>query len=382
MGGDSTAWATLEDAYLRPWSVAEEWRASGGRVVGVLGHDLPREIIAAGGLLPIRLSPLRLCRGGNRYDEMVPEDLAAHLAPGPILVLGALLCGALNWIDALAIGRDSESHTSLFYSMRELTRIGEGHMFPPFAFCDLLRTPSRHSARYNRVRGREFAETVGAWATQQITTDSLRSAAADSVALAECLRTLDSDRRYTSGVVSGTQMLIAAGASETLPASLAVELLTKARIQPTMSDTQRLRLFITGSGQDDPWTYDAIERADVLIVGEDHEWGDDGRDPPLITSDPWDGLIDHYHLGRHGSARSGLKERTEETVRQARACGADAVLQIVFEHDDSSPWEIPALRVALGSELPFLTVTLSYGVHDESALLKALDVLRTASAHV
>ncbi len=382
MSGEITAWGTIENAYRRPWSVADEWRANGGQVVGVLGHDLPVEIVTAAGLLPIRLSPLRLDRAGGEHADAVPPDLAAQLTASTILVLGALLSGVLDWVDAIAIGRDSEAHTNLFYAMRELTRMGEGQGFPPFAFCDLLRMPSRHAARYNRIRVREFADVVAGWGPQRIDAQSLSAAIEERTGVGQHLRDLNSCRTGIPATVSGSQMLMAAAAAQILPASSASELLAKASGEAIAPRTERLRVFVTGSGQDDVWTYDVLERADATVVGEDHEWSDDGRETVLVTTDPWDGLVDHYHLGRHGSARSGLKERTLTTAYGAHVTEADGVLQIVFEHDESPPWESPELRAVLGTDIAMETVTLRYGEHDEMALRAALELLRTGAADV
>jgi benzoyl-CoA reductase/2-hydroxyglutaryl-CoA dehydratase subunit BcrC/BadD/HgdB len=383
MDGELTPWAALEDAYRRPWRVAERWRAAGGAVVGVIGRDLPREIVAAAGLLPIRLSPLRLDRAGADLSGAVPSGLAAQLAPGPVKLLGALLSGALDWVDAIAIGRDSEAHTSLFYVMRELARLGRWEQRPPFVFCDLLRVANRHSARYNRIRFREFAEMIGPWTARPIDDAALVGAIAERAAVAEQLRLLTTRRRSAQPAVTGAQALLAAGAAQVLPTEAALTLLAAAATAPAGPATPgRVRIFVSGSGQDDPWTYRALENAGAQIVGEDHEWADTGEHLAQATSDPWDGLVDHYHLGPHAAARSGLRERTQATADGVRDSGAEAVVQIVFAHDETPPWEVPQLRLALGEEIPVETVALRYGDLDEAALVGAVAAAQEGHAHV
>ena len=383
MDGELSAWEALEEAYRRPWGVAQRWRAAGGTVVGVLGRDLPREIVAAGGLLPIRLSPLRLDPTGTDHTDAVPAGLASQLAPGPVRLLGALLSGALDWVDAIAIGRDSEAHTSLFYVIRELARTGRWEDRPPFAFCDLLRVANRHSARYNRIRFREFAEMIGPWTSRAIGDADLRGAIAEGAAVADRLRLLTAQRRSAEPAVTGAQALVAAGAAQVLPAETAVALLSAAAEHPCAQGTAgRARIFASGSGQDDPWTYEALELAGAQIVGEDHEWGDAGEFPVGVTSDPWDGLVDRYHLGPHAAARSGLAQRTQATAAGVRDGGAQAVVQLVFAHDETPPWELPRLRAELGPQTPVTTVTLRYGDRDAEALQGAVTALQEARAHV
>ena len=63
------------------------------------------------------------------------------------------------------------------------------------------------------------------------------------------------------------------------------------------------RVFLAGSGIDDLAAYEALEGMGLAIVGEDHEWGDDGSEYPRATRDPLDGIVDRYHFGHGGAAR-------------------------------------------------------------------------------
>jgi benzoyl-CoA reductase/2-hydroxyglutaryl-CoA dehydratase subunit BcrC/BadD/HgdB len=377
-----TAWESLDDAYMCPWSVADKWRSRGGRVVGVLGNDLPCEVVAAGGLLPIRLSPVRLDPDGERHADAVPEGLTAQLTPATSLVLGALMTGALGWIDALAIGRDSETHTDLFYAIRELARTGQGAQFPPFVFCDHLRLARGQNREYNRLRIREFGATVAEWAPRAIDQDSLVDAIKDRTTISERLRVLDDLRTERPTQVSGTQMLVATGAAQSLPAVDAIALLTAANAEAGPQTEPRLRVLVTGSGQDDTRIYRAIEQAGAIVVAEDHEWGPDVHWTCPDSADPWDALADRYSGGHHGAARSGLSERAAQTVAAASASEADGVLQIIFDHDEAAPWELPGLRTALGSGTPIRQVRLRYGDESIDALVEAVSVLASEVQHV
>jgi benzoyl-CoA reductase/2-hydroxyglutaryl-CoA dehydratase subunit BcrC/BadD/HgdB len=379
---DMTAWESLHDAYMRPWLIADEWRRLGGRVVGVLGNDLPREVVAAGGLLPVRLSPVRLDRGGKHHADAVPEGLAAQLTPPTSLVLGALMTGELDWIDALAIGRDSETHADLFYVIRELVRTGEGAGFPPFVFCDHLRLARRQNREYNRLRIREFATTISEWAPRTIDADSLFAAIGDRIAVSERLSALNDLRTRRPSEVSGSQMLVATGAAQAMPALDATGLLATAESEREHEPESLLRILVTGSGQDDLWVYRALEQSGATVVAEDHEWGPDLHWEIADSPDPWDALADRYLSNGHGAARSGLWERTARTAAAARTYEADGVLQIVFDHDEAAPWELPGLRTALGSGTPVVQVRLRYGEENTDALVEAVSVLASEVQHV
>lgn len=203
----------LSAAYHSPQSVAVRWRSCGGRVVGIFGGSAPRELVSAAGMLPIPLEPERL-----GWVENVPDGLSGELSVGAAALLGALLSGALDWLDALLIGRDSEAHTKLFYVIREMAADPEfAPMIPPFAFSDVLRLPLRTSAVYNRIRLRQLVEAVSAWAEAQPDAMALRAAVTADARTKRQLRELrDLQRR---GLVTARDMLIAVRGAQVLPSA-------------------------------------------------------------------------------------------------------------------------------------------------------------------
>jgi hypothetical protein len=399
MAGDS-GWAAadrdwaapLRDAYLRPWSVSDGWRADGGRVVGLLGWAAPRELVSAAGMLPIRLSPRRLARDGVPVDSGVAAGLARELPPGLARVVAALLTGALDWVDALLIGRDSEAHTKLFYVLRELKRSGAAPGLPPVAFFDLLRLPARTSARYNRLRAVELAQTLARWGGRPVTSADLAAAVSEAAATAAGLRALAALRIAPLPRVAGSDALAAAGAAQLLPG-----LRFRARLaavtepaepggpaEPTGPPVPRpaARVFLTGSGQDDLAVYETLERQGLAVVGEDHEWGDDGLQAPEPTADPIDGIVDRYHYAHGGAARAGLRDRAAQTVAKIRHARPEAVLHLVNGRDEAAAWELPALRDLLGPRTPIALVRLpGADTGDNQAPLReaAARLLREAS---
>ena len=125
----------------------------------MLGWTVPRELIVAAGMLPVRLAPQRVAEASQDPAFVLPG-----LGPETTRVARALLSGQLGWLDGLVIGRDSEDYLRLFYVLRELRRTGAAPAGPAVAFFDLLRLPLRTSAVYNRLRARELAQTLGRWA--------------------------------------------------------------------------------------------------------------------------------------------------------------------------------------------------------------------------
>lgn len=369
MSGDRAWAATLRDACERPAETAAAWRAGGGRVVGLLGWSAPRELAAAAGLLPVRLSPEGLARqaGTRGLDSAAqPHSTGAfgrELAPATAGFAAALLSGALDWIDFLVIGRDREDYTRLYYLLRELRRSGSAPDLVPVAFFDLLRLPSRTSARYNRERAAELTAVIAGWAGRPVTPSGLARAAEAERESAHSFGGIQALRTRPQPAITGTDALAAAIAARVLPVGrlrplLAAALASAGSQQAVTGTGPAARVFVAGSGTDDLAVYAALEDLGIAIVGEDHEWGDNGGEYPQATRDPLDGIVDRYQFAHGGAARAGLRDRVLATVDRVRATGADGVLYLLGPHDEAARWELPALREHLGHGIPLVPVRL------------------------
>lgn len=399
MSGDRAWAATLRAACERPAETAAAWRAGGGRVVGLLGWSAPREIVAAAGLLPIRLSPEGLARldparapsaripstedsehlGTTQCAQMstILDDadfggdpqldptraFGRELSPATAALAAALLSGTLGWIDFLVIGRDREDYTRLFYLLRELRRSGSAPELVPVAFFDLLRLPSRTSARYNRQRAAELTAVLAGWAGRPVTPSDLAGAAEAERERAHSFGGIQALRTRPQPAITGTDALAAALAARVLPADQLRPLLDAAlasgRAEPAVTGTgPAARVFLAGSATDDLTVYECLEDLGIAIVGEDHEWGDNGGEYPQATRDPLDGIVDRYQFAHGGAARAGLRDRVLATVDRVRAAGADGVLYLLGPHDEAARWELPALREQLGRGIPLVSARL------------------------
>ncbi len=359
-------------AYWHPEAIACAWRDTGGRVVGILGHDVPRELVSAAGMLPVRLAPARL----DPSDGTPVEPSPFKLAPDAQVVLDALASGGLDWLDALVIGRDTEAHTKLFYVLRELLHAGD---LAPLAlwFYDLLRVPDPACARYNRLRAAEFRDVLGAWSGSRPDDDAVRAAIGRANATTRRMEQVGDLRRARPAGMSGTDALVLSGAVMAL-----VDEEAHALIDDVLADggpeSSGVPVFVTGSPMDDPALYRAVEDAGFLIVGEDHDWGARAWYPVDETPDPLDGLIESYTAGSPPAARTGLAERRDAVAGAVRQSGALAVVQLVFDHDASAEWEAPGIAARL--EVPFLSVRVPWPRGDETSASRIVSGLAQALA--
>ena len=132
----------LVAVYEDPSPVLAQWR---GRVVGYLGADVPRELVAAAGLAarsgsaePARRRRARTRSSGRGVDRPVRR------------VLGELLEGQAA-VDFLLLTHESDSLVRLFTSLRVLP-----DPLPELWFLDLLHLPTETTAAYNAARLEEL----------------------------------------------------------------------------------------------------------------------------------------------------------------------------------------------------------------------------------
>jgi hypothetical protein len=110
-------------------------------------------------------------------------------------------------------------------------------------------------------------------------------------------------------------------------------------------DDDRIPVFLTGSAPLGDDLYLAIEEAGMLIVGEDHDWGDpilSDRLPETIDPDR-NALLRELALARlngaPASASSSMASRAHATRTAIVASGARALLSVVRPHDEAPAWD-------------------------------------------
>lgn len=374
MTGNADAAAVLGElvAYHgEPEAAARRWRAEGGAVVGYVGVDVPRELISAAGMLPTRFVPdpsTDLAWGdrilGAGVDELARRQLARLVAHGP------------GPYDHLVISRDRESSLRLFTALRHWGRVEPGADLPSLYFLDFWHLSYRTTAAYNRTRVRELAAVLESWSGGALDPASVAAAIAEANENRQLLARVRALRRARPPRLTGTEMLAVVGAGMLLPTGEHNRLLRRLLADPGALPTHGgVRVFVTGSDQDGPGVYRAIERAGAVVVGEDHDWGDRCYDG-LVTEDaePYSALVERYHTGSAAGRRYEAAQRAAYTVSEAVAAGADVVVCWLREHDDAVAWDVPEQRRRLSARgIPLAVFERQpYAVPDEPGLAARL----------
>jgi benzoyl-CoA reductase/2-hydroxyglutaryl-CoA dehydratase subunit BcrC/BadD/HgdB len=336
----STLDALAEYAATRYERVAAR-RAAGARVVGYVGADVPRELIEAAGLLPLRLAP-------TEVESRSEAD--AILGPGVDEPTRTILAGLLETrypIDHLVLCHDTEQTVRLYTSFRALAR--RRRELPEPAFFDLLHLPTASTAAYNSDRLAELARTLAGWAGAPIDDAELRGAIASANDGRRLLTRLD--RARSQGRVTGTQLLAAVAAGTAMTAgehnqriAAALGELGSAGMPP------RRRVFVLGSANVDAAVYDALEEEHLSVVGEDHDWGAASFDG-LVSEDeePLAALASRYQLGCACGRRHSSDDRAAWSARAAVTAGADVALAWICAGDEARLWGLPAERAAFAA---------------------------------
>jgi benzoyl-CoA reductase/2-hydroxyglutaryl-CoA dehydratase subunit BcrC/BadD/HgdB len=317
----------------------EHVRALGRPVVGVVGADVPAELVEAAGAVAYRLhgSP-------DVVSAEAREILGAALDPVAHSVLTRLLDGSLAYLTGLVVSRDAQASLQLFYALRELRRLEPARALPPVVLLDLLHLPTAHTARYDEARLTGLAGTLAGWTGTTPTPERLAASVGEVARVRALLRQISALRR--DGRLTGTAALHAVGVATALPAADAVPLLEQVLVDAADVPGGR-RVFLTGSGQDVDELYRALEdELGFLVVGEDHDWGAAALPADPATPD-LGGIALAYRDRGPAAATASIGRRAAVTAERVRDTGAEVLLAVVREHDEGPAWDFPAQAAAV-----------------------------------
>lgn len=330
-------------------------------VVGIVGNDVPRQLVLAANALPHRVTG----SWTGRIDQEASELLGAADAVTARILTG-LLAGTDD-LDALVICNDSQAHLRLYYALRAV-----GTELPLL----LLDVPGSRRAPAQRFAERQFLALVEFCANlsgHRPDARSLRRAADEERALGDALARLGEARRGELPRCSGTRALeLHLLASRSHPAD-AVPLVEAGCTAETVAG---VRVHLTGSAHPDPTVYRALEERGCLIVGEDHDTGERTWLGEAVPGDGIDevvaGLVRAHFARVPASTTASGSERAEFTAAMASAGRAELVAAIVRDLDEAPLWDLPDQAAALNAQGRELRTRTHVGADDAIAVAREL----------
>ncbi|MBB6093806.1 benzoyl-CoA reductase/2-hydroxyglutaryl-CoA dehydratase subunit BcrC/BadD/HgdB [Povalibacter uvarum] len=326
------------DAYRQPGEVADGQRLTGRRIARVLGVDVPHEVIAAAGFVPIRLAADR-AMATPRADALMGTT---ELSPRSRSLLEALLQVPAS--DLIVISHAEAQFPQLFAILREAASLNEAPM-GPVQFLDLKHLPRASTERYNRLR-------LGEWRTSL---DRFSGSASGDDALRQALSEADEHRQQLKHVMTlragecrlnGAEALAIIGSAAILPEAEHLELLRQliSRSSALSVRTGR-RVFVTGSSHEDSSIYERLESCGLLVVGEDHDWGDPWYVRDVThTGDPLSTLVSPTrHVPMVGQS---VTQRTRSLSTGIARVRPELVVHVCMPGDEAAPWDTNTVRSA------------------------------------
>ncbi|MCP5145921.1 MAG: 2-hydroxyacyl-CoA dehydratase [Gammaproteobacteria bacterium] len=316
------------------------------RRAGIVGGDVPPELVLACGLHPVRLAS----RPGHGY-ELGQRYLAGGADEKAKILFQMIVEGSFGDLDCIVFSHACETYVRVFYALREFMRLypGQAARVPPLHFLDLLHGSADSTRTYNMVRARQLIAALGG-----CDDGALREALALYERHRAAWREIDLLRRQ--GRISGCDTLLAAAASDVMePVQYGVliwSLVGQWRSNPVCTGK---KVLVTGSAHDHAGYYELIERHGLRVVGEDHD-----RAARFVfhtsdneVHDPLAAIIDRFQRSPVRSAKFPASERARQTAARAREQRIAGVLCLVRAGDPAARWDVPDQQEALG-ELPFL----------------------------
>lgn len=334
-----------------PLAAARAWKAQGGRVVGYLCDNVPEELIAAAGFLPLRV------RGDAAADTRLVETLVDRLytpevtvrPPFVTAILARLLGRAYDVLDYLVVPHNRDAIQAIYRQLRDAGRRAPGLRLPELYYLDKAWTPGVVQQAFDRESVLLLKSALEDWAGRAITEADLDAALAAADENRRLLGQIQALRSARPARLSGVEALQLFGAASAMPKAehnrMLKDVLASAGARPARAG---VRVFVGGSPLDHTEVYSAIEAAGATIVAEDHCWGQRAFDPdPPGAADALERLIRRFQQRPACSIVFPMAEGARACARRAAVADVDAAIFYVMDEDWAQVWETPGQMRAL-----------------------------------
>ena len=344
---ENAAFAELLKHYEDPSIHLRECRAAGVRVVGKIGYGVCDELILAAGMESAAVRP------GGAGHPLADEYLEYAFTEKGKYLFDAVAGGDRDRCPELVAFSDSEDLANrLYYYLRELKRSEPGRPVPELTLVDWLFSRHMTYQGWNEKALRRFAGRLESWSGQPVTDEALTEAIALYGRQYRAVSAILSQRTAKAPRLTGCEALVVLGAKDCMDKRRYAELVEKLALDvPSWPEAGGVKLFFSGSVQQDLGVYEPVEAAGFVICGEDHDAGTRAFERPIRTDlEPYAALVDSYMLRSPSAAKGLVKERTQALTESVEHTGAACVLFYNDAYDEAASWDHPSQRAALTAQ--------------------------------
>ena len=350
--GENASFAEMLRYYEDPALHLRECREAGVGVVGKIGWGVCDELILAAGMESVAV------RAGGGEHELADEYLEYAFTDKGKYLFDAVAGGDRDRVPDFVVFSDSEDLANrLYYYLRELKRSEPERPVPELYLVDWLFSRHMTYQGWNERALRRFAEQLEIWSGHAVTDDALT----ETIGLYDRQYRAVSEilRRRTEGVprVTGCEALVILGAKDYMDKRRYTVLVENlAKDTAAWPEAEGVRLFFSGSLQQDLAVYGEAESAGFVICGEDHDAGMRAFERPVRTDlEPLKALVDSYMLRSPSAAKGLVKERVSALLENVDRTGASCVLFYTDIYDEAASWDFPSQKKALEERgIPFV----------------------------
>lgn len=351
-----TELSDLADSLTNPF--IDEWKETGGKVIGFFCTYVPEEIIYAAGILPYRVRAVG-CEHTSAADVYMSQVNCTFSRA----CLEFAFEGKYNFLDGLVFTWSCDNLRRVYDILREI----RPETFPLLHFIDVPHKVTDEAVALFREELIRFKELIENAFGVEITEENLVKAIDIYNETRDLLRQMYELRRSDNPPLTGSEALKVILAGTVIPKHeynrLLRALLEELKSREGISD-YRARLVIAGGGGcDDPGYFEIMEGLGGLIVDDTICFG--GRsffEPVPAGGDPMDAIARSY-LNRPSCPRmpDKLAERSDsvrETVKRSRANGV--IFQRIRYCDLWGGEQLDISQKMREADIPLLTLEREY----------------------
>jgi benzoyl-CoA reductase subunit C len=227
--------------------------------VGYLCSYVPEEVLAAAGVLPVRLL------GGHELQDVTDPHIYGNFCAYCRDVLAQGLLGRYDYVDGIVLSHVCPQIRQTFDSWQR-------HL--PLEFHHALWMPSQVQSKqalpFLVAQFESFRLALEEWLGQPIGDDALRQTSALYNRNRQLLRGLYEYRKGQPPRLSGHTAMMAVLASAMMDKAEHSRLMEEALAQPPNGRQEGVRLMVIGSENDDTELMGLIESSGAVVVIEDH----------------------------------------------------------------------------------------------------------------